>query len=284
LAAKLRITMKENEELKKRLTQPPEPPPLPPEMRQKLEQFDAMAQHAKEVEEQLAKVSLEWNPQFKAEHEIPRQNLLKQVEAYGIPRDMAERLETLTMKDRVEALKKDAPDMIAAILPVYAQVDALNAQRTQKLANASAEKKRYEDMQVQGVRQFRAKTADNALKVATEKGHFAFAEVEGNEQINAHVRKVRQMARDVVMSDDPHTIAYAAECGVAAQMTYLPLIKHLQAENTKLKQSLQKAAGASPAAVGGQSQSAPPSPSTPQPLKPGESMAARALSRTMGRQ
>ena len=221
--------------------------------KQKLADYDAMTQRMKEMETELAKENLARHPQFKAEFDIPMQETVTQIKQYGLTDEQAQQAIALAPRERVKFLQEKAPEMVPYLVPLFGQIDGINMKRTARIANAQHELKRMQDMQAVQVRQFRQQHLAAAIERSLQAGFSCLKDTPQNATL-------RNLANEVVMSDDPRIQTSAMVQGVTANYYRSIAAKALQ-ELMSLRQKMTEmgasvprpgAGGAPPPAGAGQ--------------------------------
>ena len=236
-----------------------------PAVKARLQEADIFKQKAEHLETEMAKINVQYDPRFKAEFDIPREEKLalavNYLSAYGKDREFAETLESVGIKDRIEILTKEAPQLMAAVLPVFSELDMLKAKKGQVLSSATDMQKRYATQREEQIKQMKAKHYSDAVRDLQANGHFLYME---EADLSKHApalipiaKSIRANAAEVLNSNDPAVATRAILMGVQAPIL-LQKLKEISKENAKLKGDLAKFGSLSPASGGTQGQTGLP--------------------------
>lgn len=243
----------------------------------------SLKQQLEETQAELDRVALERSPRFSLKYEQPKQALLGQIKDYlvdlGVAEDEAKKIAAdasrMTIKDRIAALTAASPDAGPALIPLFAQIDAIEKQRVAELNQAKQARERDEQEHVTRTQQVREQHLSKSIKTAMESGHFLLTEVQGNDSWNQQVNGVRSMIKEVFESDDPEVQSTAMTLGVLAPV-YLNLFKQASAQIDQLQAELAKYGRAFPGMRGAPSV---PASSEPQGAMTPEQAAAKLAAR-----
>jgi hypothetical protein len=256
---------REMAQMKEQLSKVQQTPAMPvnpfedPAVKARLQEAETYKQRAEKLENEMAKVNVQYDPRFKAEFEIPREEKILLAEsylkAYGKDREFAESLESLGIKDRIEAINKDAPQLLAAILPILSDLDALKSKKNQVLNSAKDMQSQYATQREEQIKQMKAQHYASAVKSLQASGHFMYMD-EGDLGKHAPAlvpmaRKIRESATAILNSNDP---AIATKAMLMAAET--PFLHQQLREQSKLiaklKSDLSKFGTLSPTSGGSQ--------------------------------
>lgn len=249
--------LREAEALKTRIGQPD------PQTQTKLAEYEAWKKRAEQAEQELAKNDIQRDPQFQAQFVQPRELKMGQVrsglKAFGIDEKLADRLETLTVDQRLQEIAKALPAdkqnflgaIVGMIAPAMNDLDDIRVRREQTLAGAAQQRETWQAQKQQDIARFRQQHAETAMDALAHEGHFPFAQIDGNAQWNQFAGLMRTQVKQAIESQDPQLVTRRIAAGVAADY-YLKMVKSLDTENRRLKADIAKLSQAAPRPGGGQ--------------------------------
>jgi hypothetical protein len=223
-----------------------------------------VTQLAKEVEKELAKINVQYDPNFRAQFEIPmaeRVSAAKTVmQSYGVDPKEADAIRVLSGKDRllkIRELTKDLGDMgamaAAEISLPFRIIDEIATRREAALKDAERLQGQLQATRVEQTRQFRHKTISTAIGLLAEEGHFPLVEItpggdvtpEAAQKWNKFSSKIKQDMANVAASEDPMQQAKAMAAGHLAEY-YLRVIEAQKAQVAEMQATIQKMSSAAP--------------------------------------
>lgn len=222
---------------------------------------DAKARIA-QMEQELAKTNIQYDPRFRAEFEIPANEKMSLIESYlkhyGKDRAFGEQLAALGIKERIEVLGKEVPQLAAALLPLYSEIDMIQSKKQQALQNAKQMEGQYATQREEQIKQLKARHYSDAVKQLQANGHFLYldeADIMAKAPNLAPIAKqIRMSAAEILNSGDPAVATKAML--MAAETPWLhQQLRALTKENARLKSDIAKFGGITPR-TGGNQQSA----------------------------
>jgi hypothetical protein len=230
-----------------------------PAVKARLQEAEIFKQKAEHLETEMAKINVQYDPRFKAEFDIPREEKLalavNYLSAYGKDREFAETLESVGIKERIEILNKEAPQLMAAVLPVFSELDMLKAKKGQVLNSATDMQKRYATQREEQIKQMKAQQYVASMKELQATGHFVYMdEAELSKHAPALVpisRKIKENASMILNSNDPAIVTTAAMMGAAAPL-YLQELKKQSKIIAQQAADIAKMSALSPSSGGSQ--------------------------------
>jgi hypothetical protein len=251
-------------------------------------ELDALKAERDRVSEELERVSLERSPRFQMKYDGAKANVLAQVKDYlaqsGVEdakvQEIAAKAMTMNIKDRITFLQAEAPDVAAALYPLYSQIDGIEKQRVGELAKARDARQRDDQTAQERAKQFRDQHMTTAINAVREAGHGLLKEIDGNDAWNAGVKALKATIQEVFTSEDPEVQSRAITMGVLAPQ-YLAMLKKEHAKNKFLEGELRKYTKAMPRVNGSEPAggSSDPRPASLTPEQAGQRAAERAAAR-----
>lgn len=164
---------------------------IPPEIKEQLTQLESLKQRAEQAEKELAKLDIQYDPQFRATFQLPmmekEQTAKSVLTSYGVDASQVAVLKSLSGKDRaakVMELTKDlgamAPMAAAEIMLPFRAMDEINGRMHAALQDAENVKKQLEQTRMQQVTQLRSQTKETALRFLQEQGNMLYNKIVPN--------------------------------------------------------------------------------------------------------
>lgn len=179
-----------------------------------------------EAHETIARLNLSEDPRFKAKYDAQAGFLVnaikEQAKALDIDDGLVDVLAKLPLKDRLAMINRQAPALKEVALPLFTQLDMLNNQRANELANASKHKDQFSAQRSAEINALQSKVLTDTVKAAADKGHFVFKKIEGNAEWNSAVDNSIATAEQIIRSGNIAQQAEAITLGAVAPM-YLAL-------------------------------------------------------------
>jgi hypothetical protein len=177
---------------------------------------------------------------------------------YGKDRAFGEQLAALGIKDRIEVLGKEVPQLSAALLPLFSEIDMIESKKNQALQNAKQMEAQYAAQRDEQIKQLKARHYSDAVKQLQANGHFLYldeADIMAKAPKLAPIAKqIRMSAAEILNSGDPAVATKAML--MAAETPWLhQQLRALTKENARLKADIAKFGGITPR-PGGNQQSA----------------------------
>jgi len=250
----------------------------PPTSAQELEQ---LRQEREQLQSTLARIDIQQDPQFVAQYEQPRQQVVARLKNLfkkaGVKEEVADSLvSTDDPMARQEIIEDSIPKLAAAVWPMLNQFDGITDARKSAVENAKVSQDKFRSERMGAIAIGKARIYDDTIRELEGSGHFVFKDDEKNKDWNEKVVKpMRDNVRKAFVSGNPIVQARLLAMGVAAPF-YLKLLQSESAKRKALEKELLTLRGARPGFRG--TSSAPGTPVIPGRMD-AEAAASAAASR-----
>ena len=195
--------------------------------------------------DQIGQLDLERDPRFSKKYQQAYEVVESQIKNTAKDLDVSDEVIAealkLPLKQRLAYLQEEAGASAPLLLTLFAQRDALSAQKQSELNRHKEVRQQLEqeagtkDLAME--QQARSRLFNSALAKVRESGHFVFQEVSGNEARTKLSQKVMSIAKNLFDSSDGQRQSEAMMMGVAAPI-YLHMLQVERAKRLEAEQKL----------------------------------------------